>query len=75
LGLLTTQHPRDIPPRIYAQARAALGKQPDEGPESHVVTGILVVPPFTVTRAAERAMARQQVISTRPETTLRISDY
>jgi len=31
--------------------------------------------PFTVNRAAEVTMARQQVISTRPETTLRISEY
>ena len=73
--IITTRHPRDVQPKIYAQARAALGKQPDEGPESQVVTGILVVPPFTVTKAAERAMARQQVISTRPETTLRIREY
>ena len=72
--LIITRHPIDIPPKIYAAARAALGKQPDDGPEAAVVTGIIVVPSFTVTKAAETAMARQQVISTRPETTLRIAE-
>lgn len=73
--IITTRHPRDVSPQIYAQARAALGKQPDDGPHAQVVTAIMVVPPFTVTKAPEVAMARQQVISTRPETTLRISEY
>ena len=72
--LIITRHPIDIPPKLYAAARAALGKQPDDGPEAAVVTGIIVVPSFTVTKAAETAMARQQVISTRPETTLRIAE-
>jgi hypothetical protein len=72
--IITTRHPTDIPPKIYAAAVAALGKEPDDGPEAAVVTGIIVVPPFTVTKAAETAMARQQVISTRPETTLRIAE-
>jgi hypothetical protein len=72
--IITTQHPSDIQRKIYDQARAALGKQPDEGPEAHVVTGIIVVSPFMVTKAAETAMQRQQVISTRPETTLRIAE-
>jgi hypothetical protein len=35
----------------------------------------MVVRPFTATRAAEVTMARQQVISSRPETTLRIREY
>ena len=72
--IITTRHPIDIQPTIYAAARAALGKQPDDGPKAAVVTGIIVVPSFTVTKAAETAMARQQVISTRPETTLRIAE-
>jgi hypothetical protein len=73
--IVTTTHPKGIPPRIYDQARAALGKQPDEGPSAQVVTAIMVVRPLTVTRGAEVAMAGQQVVSTRPETTLRISEY
>jgi hypothetical protein len=74
--IITTTHPRDVTPVIYAKACATLGKQPDEGSFAPpVVTAILVVPPFTVTRAAEVAMARQQVISTRPETTLRLSEF
>jgi hypothetical protein len=73
--IFTTQHPKLIPPKIYAQARAALGKQPGEGPNAHVVTGIMVVRPFTVTKAAETRMARQQVISSRPETDLLVSEF
>lgn len=72
--IITTRHPSEIQREIYAAARAALGKQPDEGPASQVVTGIIVVSPFMVIKAAETKMARQQVISTRPETTLRIAE-
>ena len=69
--IITTRHPVDIPPKIYAAAGAALGKAPDDGPTAALVTGIIVVRPFKVTKAAETARARQQVISTRPKTTLR----
>jgi hypothetical protein len=73
--IFRTVHPRDFPKQIYAKARAALGKEPDEGPTAHVVVAIMVVRPFTVTKAAERAMVRQQVVSTRPETDLLVSVF
>jgi hypothetical protein len=73
--IFSTQHPRDVVPKIYAQARAALGKQPGEGPEAEIVTAIMVVRPFTVIQGAETMMARQQVISTRPKTDLLISEF
>jgi hypothetical protein len=70
-----TQHPRQISPAVYAKARAALGKQPSEAPDAAVVTGITVVRPFTVTKAAERLMAGQQVVSGPPETDLLVSPF
>jgi hypothetical protein len=73
--IFTTQHPKLISPKIYAKARAELGKQPDEGPNAHVVTAIMVVRPFMVTKASETRMARQQVISSRPETDLLVSEF
>jgi hypothetical protein len=73
--IFKTNHPVDIAPKIYADARAALGKTPDEGPSAHVVTTIMVVRPFTVTKGAETAMVRQQVVSTRPETDLRVPEF
>ena len=72
--IFTTRHPIDIPPKVLAAARAALGKETDDGPNAAFVTGIIVVSPFTVTKAAEHAQVRQQVISTKPETTLRIAE-
>lgn len=73
--IITTQHPSAVHPPTYAAALAVLGKQPDDGPAAAVVTGIIVVRPFEVTKAAETVMAGQQVISTRPETTLRIWEF
>jgi hypothetical protein len=35
----------------------------------------MVVRPFTVSKAAERVMAGQQVLSTRPETDLLVSPF
>jgi hypothetical protein len=73
--IFTTQHPKQILPALYAKARAATGKEPaSEGPDSAVVTAILVVRPFSVLEAAKPTMARQQVISTRPKTDLLISE-
>jgi hypothetical protein len=40
-----------------------------------VVTAIMVVRPFRVLEGAKAAMARQQVISTRPKTDLLVSEY
>jgi hypothetical protein len=65
-----TRHPTQIPAPLYAKARAALGKNPSEGPRDRVVTGIMVVRPFTVTKAADRLMAGQQVVTGPPETDL-----
>ena len=73
--IFTTQHPKEILPALYAKARAATGKEPSEAPDSAVVTAIMVVRPFTVLEAAAPAMARQQVISTRPKTDLLVSEY
>jgi hypothetical protein len=73
--IFETTHPRDLPPKIYAQARAALGKAPDEGPTGSVVTQMMVVRPFTVIEGAEPAMVRQQVVSTRPKTDLLVPEF
>jgi hypothetical protein len=70
-----TQHPKQMPAAVYTKACAALKKQPDEGPDAAVVTGIMVVHPFTVTKAASTMMAGQQVLSTPPETDLRVSPF
>jgi hypothetical protein len=73
--IFTTQHPKKIPPALYAKARAATGKQPTEEPDAHVVTGIMVVRPFTVSKASAPMMAGQRVLSTRPETDLLVSPF
>jgi hypothetical protein len=73
--IFTTQHPKQILPALYATARAATGKEPSEAVDSRVVTAIMVVRPFNVLEAAKPAMARQQVISTRPKTDLLISEW
>jgi hypothetical protein len=73
--IFTTQHPKQILPALYAKARAATGKEPSETPDSQFVTAIMVVRPFSVREGATTAMARQQVISTRPKTDLLISEY
>ena len=73
--IFTTTHPRDFPPKIYAQARAALGKTPDEGPNGSIVTMMMVVRPFTVIKGAEPAMVRQQVVSTMPKTDLLVPEF
>ena len=63
-----------LAPALYATARAATGKDPNEAPDSPVVTAIMVVRPFNVLEGATTAMAGQQVISTRPKTDLLISE-
>jgi hypothetical protein len=68
--IFTTNHPKDIRPEVYARARAALGKEPSEGPSSSIVVGITVVRPFTVTDPGTTQMDRQRVLTTRPETDL-----
>jgi hypothetical protein len=73
--IFTTQHPKLIPPAVYAKARAALGKEPSEEPAAHVVTAIMVVRPFMVTKAGTRLTAGQQVISRAPETDLLVSAF
>jgi hypothetical protein len=74
--IFTTQHPKEIQPALYAKARAATGKEAaSEAPRSRVVTAIMVVRPFRVLEGAKTAMARQQVISTRPKTDLLVSEY
>jgi hypothetical protein len=71
--IITTRHPNDIRPReLYGKARAALGKEPVDGP---VVTAMMVVRPFNVLQGAETTMARQQVVSTRPKTDLLVSEF
>ena len=72
--IFTTQHPKEILPALYAKARAVTGKEPSEAVDSRVVTAIMVVRPFNVLEQAKPAMARQQVISTRPKTDLLISE-
>ena len=72
--IFTTQHPKEILPALYAKARAVTGKEPSEAVHSRVVTAIMVVRPFNVLEQAKPAMARQQVISTRPKTDLLISE-
>lgn len=71
--IITTRHPTAFPAHVYAAGRAALGKQPDEGPDAAVVAEIIVVQPFTVTNAAETVRAGQRVLSSPPETTLRLT--
>ncbi len=73
--IFTTQHPKLIPPAIYAKARSALGKEPSEEPAAHVVTGIMVVRPFTVRKAGTERTAGQRVISSAPETDLLVSAF
>jgi hypothetical protein len=73
--IFTTQHPKEILPALYKKARAATGKEPSEAVDSRVVTAIMVVRPFNVLEQAKPAMARQQVISTRPKTDLLVSEW
>ena len=73
--IFTTQHPKEILPALYAKARTVTGKEPSEGVDSRVVTAIMVVRPFNVLEQAKPAMARQQVISTRPKTDLLVSEW
>ena len=73
--IFTTQHPKEILPALYAKARAVTGKEPIETPDSRYVTAIMVVRPFNVLEQAQTAMARQQVISTRPKTDLLVSEW
>ena len=64
--IFATQHPKQISPAVYAKARAALGKQPSEAPDAAVITGIMVVRPFTVSKGATQVTAGQQVLSGPP---------
>jgi hypothetical protein len=73
--IFTTRHPKQIPAPLFAKARAALDKEPAEAPDAAVVTGIMVVRPFTVSQAGRPVMAGQQVLSTRPTTDLLVSEF
>jgi hypothetical protein len=73
--IFQTQHPSQIPAPLYAKAKAALRKEPSEGPNDRVVTAIMVVRPFTVKGAAQRAMGTQLDVTGPPETDLLISPF
>jgi hypothetical protein len=73
--IFTTRHPKELRPELYAKARAALGKEPSEAPGSHVVVGIMVVRPFTVSDPGETMTVRQRVMTTSPKTDLLIAPY
>ena len=74
--IFTARHPKEIkPPALYAKARAELGKQPSEKPDSQVITGIMVVRPFTVLEAPTTVTSHQRVLSTPPKTDLLASPF
>jgi hypothetical protein len=73
--IFTTNHPKEIRPVVYAKAVAALGKTPGESPRSRVVTGIMVVRPFTVSDPGTTMTAGQRVMTTRPKTDLLIAPF
>jgi hypothetical protein len=52
--IFTIRHPKGIRPAVYDKARGALGQLPSGAPDSHVVTGITVIRPFTVSTRVRR---------------------
>lgn len=74
--IFSTRHPKEVkPPELYAKLRAELGKQPPEKPDSHVITGIMVVRPFTVLEAPKTVVSHQRVLSIPPKTDLLVGPF
>jgi len=72
--VVTTQHPNLV--RDFAELSKELEKAPPAiTPQSRVVTGLTIVPPFEILEPAKPARAGQQVISSQPKTTLEVSAY
>jgi hypothetical protein len=74
--IFTARHPKEIqPPALYAQVRAELGTQPSEAPDAQVITGIMVVRPFTILEAPTTVTSHQRVLSIQPKTDLLVSPF